>query len=144
MRNHLYHKNKICSATKSIVELTDDIKDYILDNKIYPVAQHFQVEHIAQQRTQRNENTKRTISKALKIACWNQYIGAEKGQAKCVCCNVQTINQHHFHCGHVVAHALGGKVLLDNLRPICDICNHSMGTMDMREFAKTQFDVDIK
>lgn len=145
MRNHLYHKNKMCPATKSIVELTDDIRDYVLDNKIYPVAQQFQIEYITQQKTmQKTQVPKRAISKSLKVACWNTYIGADKGQAKCVCCNIHFITQHHFHCGHIVAEAHGGKVLLENLRPICDICNHSMGTMDMREFAKTQFNVEIQ
>lgn len=35
MRNHLYKKIKLCPALKSNTELTDDIKDFILANRIY-------------------------------------------------------------------------------------------------------------
>jgi 5-methylcytosine-specific restriction endonuclease McrA len=143
MRNHLYSKNKICPAVKAVIDLSNSIKDYILDNKIYPVATNLRVEQIMQT-TPKLRTSKKPISKALKIACWNKYIGEEVGKAKCVCCNLHFITQHHFHCGHVIAEAQGGKVLLENLRPICAICNHSMGTMDMQQFAKTQFDVDIQ
>lgn len=35
MRNHLYKKQKPCRATHEVIELTDAIKQHILDNKIY-------------------------------------------------------------------------------------------------------------
>ena len=35
MRNHFYKKNKSCPATQNTMDLTDEIKEYILDNKIY-------------------------------------------------------------------------------------------------------------
>lgn len=133
MYNHFFKKSKSCPATKRLIELTDEVKNYVLNNKIY-------WENLPQTAT----SLKSTISKALKVACWNQYIGAEKGQAKCICCNLQPITQHHFHCGHVVAEAQGGKTELSNLRPVCDICNLSMRTTDMRLFAQTQFGVNIE
>lgn len=37
MRNHLYKKLKSCRATDNVIELTDEIKQHILDNKIYKV-----------------------------------------------------------------------------------------------------------
>lgn len=144
MRHHLFNKNKACPATKHVIDLTESIKDYVLNNKIYPVSTQFCVEHMAQNIVPKTQVSKRPISKALKIACWNRFIGEEVGKAKCVCCNLHSITQHHFHCGHVLAEAQGGKVLLENLRPICAICNHSMGTMNMRQFALTQFNVDIQ
>ena len=33
-----------------------------------------------------------------------------------------------WHCGHVVAHKNGGKVILENLRPVCKGCNWEMRT----------------
>lgn len=134
MYNHFYKKIKPCPATRQVMELTNEVKEYILENKLYwelvtsKVATHSKI----------------PISKALKIVCWNKYIGEDIGKAKCVCCNLHTITQHHFHCGHVLAESQGGKVSLENLRPICAVCNHSMGTMNMRQFAKTQFDVDLQ
>jgi hypothetical protein len=35
MRDHLYKRKKICPATKMVLELTDEIKNHILDNRIY-------------------------------------------------------------------------------------------------------------
>lgn len=35
MRYHLYKNKKTCPATKNVIELTDEIKQHILDNRIY-------------------------------------------------------------------------------------------------------------
>jgi 5-methylcytosine-specific restriction endonuclease McrA len=83
------------------------------------------------------------ISQAIRIVCWNTYIGEEIGKTSCLCCKTNYITQHNFHCGHVVAEANGGKVHVENLRPICAVCNNSMGTMDMQEFALENFNVHI-
>jgi 5-methylcytosine-specific restriction endonuclease McrA len=86
---------------------------------------------------------KSKISQAIRIVCWNTYIGEEIGKTSCLCCKTNYITQHNFHCGHVVAEANGGKVQIENLRPICAVCNNSMGTMDMKEFALENFNVEI-
>lgn len=82
---------------------------------------------------------KRGIPKSLKKACWDKYIGPDKGIATCLCCNHQNIRQIEFHCGHVIAEKNGGETKLPNLRPICAQCNLSMTTMDMYEFQKKYF-----
>ena len=79
---------------------------------------------------------KKTIPKAMKRLVWNTYIGDEVGKALCTCCNHVYIHQIEFHCGHVISEAQGGKITLDNLRPICAQCNLSMRTMNMDEFKK--------
>ena len=42
-----------------------------------------------------------------------------------------------FHCGHVIAEKNGGSIEITNLRPICQICNSSMGTTNMDVFVKS-------
>jgi hypothetical protein len=37
------------------------------------------------------------------------------------------INAFNFHTGHNIAESKGGKTTLENLVPICDRCNTSMG-----------------
>ncbi len=86
---------------------------------------------------------KTKISQAIRIVCWNTYIGEEIGKSYCLCCKSNHITQHNFHCGHVVAEANGGKVQIENLRPICAVCNNSMGTMNMTEFARDNFNIEI-
>ena len=35
IRRHFYNLKKICPAIKNNIELTDEIKEYILNNRIY-------------------------------------------------------------------------------------------------------------
>jgi len=42
----------------------------------------------------------------------------------------------NFHCGHVVSEINGGELEPENLKPICQSCNSSMGTTNMNEFIK--------
>jgi len=75
-----------------------------------------------------------TIPKAVKSKVWDLYIGKQNGIGKCQCCKTRDIEALHFECGHIISEAHGGKVKIDNLRPICSQCNRSMGTMNMDEF----------
>lgn len=67
---------------------------------------------------------------------WNTYVGAQRGEAYCYCCGSTRISPFHFECGHVVARARGGLDSVENLRPICGLCNRSMGTSDLHEFQR--------
>jgi hypothetical protein len=82
------------------------------------------------------KNKKKYIPIALKTSVWNKYIGEEIGKTKCLCCNDRDITQLHFDCGHIIAEVNGGKMHIDNLRPICGRCNKSMGIKNMNEFSK--------
>jgi hypothetical protein len=64
---------------------------------------------------------------------WFNYIG-ETMNGKCTCCNVNNISFINFDCGHVISERLGGANTLNNLRPICRLCNNSMGIKNMNEF----------
>lgn len=94
---------------------------------------------------QNNININPTIKKkskvhhALRKIVWNTYIGDNVCSTKCPCCNITIISPFEFHCGHVIARSQGGSDTLDNLRPICCVCNMAMGTMDMREFVKVTY-----
>lgn len=79
---------------------------------------------------------KKTIPKVVRDLAWNKWVGEDVAKTKCFCCGVNEIRMNKFHCGHVVAEAKGGKTTVDNLRPICQACNLSMGTEDLFEFRK--------
>ena len=55
---------------------------------------------------------------------------------KCQCCLRETITIGNFNCGHIKAHVNNGPSSLENLVPICTLCNTSMGKYDLKEFIK--------
>ena len=75
-----------------------------------------------------NNYTKKSIPKALREQVWLHYFG-KKYEYSCYipwCKN--NINVFDFHVGHNIPESKGGTLSLDNLRPICSRCNHSMGS----------------
>jgi hypothetical protein len=79
----------------------------------------------------------------IKTLVWNEYIGHDVNDNKCLCCKKEKINVRNFHCGHVIAESKGGDLTIKNLRPICAPCNQAMGTMSMNEFTKTFFGWEV-
>lgn len=78
---------------------------------------------------------KQSISKALRWAVWEQWVG-QSWSGLCACCS-QTIDVKNFVSAHVQAEAKGGATAVHNLRPTCANCNLSMGTRHMLEFMQT-------
>lgn len=77
---------------------------------------------------------KKYIPKTLKIKVWDFYIGENNGTGLCLCCNEEKIKALHFECGHVISEFNGGKLCVENLRPICSRCNRSIGSKNMDQF----------
>jgi len=133
MTNHYYNQKKPCPAICNDIVITDEIKLYVLDNRIYrvPVA--------IQPRQTPKPKGKSVNPKSLRIKVWDVNIGLDHGRAKCLCCESTEITQFDFDCGHIVAEACGGPTKLDNLLPICSSCNRSMHNMNLYEFKKQKF-----
>jgi hypothetical protein len=98
--------------------------DKIVDDKI--------VDDITKKTTKKTP--KKSIPATLKRKVWNKYIGEDIGKSTCLCCKLSTITQLSFNCGHIIAESKGGELKMDNLKPICQSCNSSMGTMNMDEY----------
>ena len=79
---------------------------------------------------------KKSIPLSLKALVWNKYIGEEKGVGNCQCCRKNVIKQISFHCGHIISERNGGSTTLNNLIPLCQTCNLSMGRQNMNDFVK--------
>jgi hypothetical protein len=80
---------------------------------------------------------KKYIPKKIKQLVWNKYIGEIHGIGPCHCCKITEISQMNFHCGHIISEFDGGATILDNLAPVCALCNLSMGKTNMNVFMKT-------
>ena len=71
---------------------------------------------------------KQNIPKNIRMIVWNHYIGEDIIKHKCLCCKKVTISNTNFDVGHVLSEKNSGTHEINNLRPICFSCNHSMGT----------------
>ena len=89
---------------------------------------------VGQPATSRTKGGK--VPSAIRMLVWNKYVGEDTPRAKCWCCRSKTMTVFDFHCGHVVSAAGGGDATVRNLRPVCALCNGSMGTRDMNEFIR--------
>lgn len=81
---------------------------------------------------------RKTIPKNIKNNVWDKYIGIDKGIGQCYCCKKE-IDSKHFECGHIIAHANGGATTVENMRPLCSVCNKSIGKQNMNEFIEIYF-----
>jgi 5-methylcytosine-specific restriction endonuclease McrA len=70
----------------------------------------------------------------VRVIVWNHYIGEDIIKHKCLCCKKVTISNTNFEVGHVLSEKCGGTHEINNLRPICFSCNHSMGSENMVDF----------
>jgi 5-methylcytosine-specific restriction endonuclease McrA len=76
---------------------------------------------------------KETIPKTVRNCLWINYF-KDSREGKCCCCKRETISIGNFHAGHIIAESNGGKTSLDNMRPICMLCNISMQRTNMDDF----------
>lgn len=85
---------------------------------------------------------KKRIPSTLRSSVWSSYFGRNM-DGTCQCCKLKNITFENFDCGHIISERLGGSITLDNLKPICRLCNNSMGTQNMNDFMKEYgFDKD--
>ena len=112
----------------------NNVYDFLLDYKqIYKEN----IIIINNEKNKKLKYKKKKISATLKRLVWNKWIGEELGKSKCLCCKITDITQLSFHCGHIIPECNGGELILSNLKPICQNCNSSMGSMNMNDFMKT-------
>lgn len=86
---------------------------------------------------------KQKVPKHVREEIWDCWIGKALGTAPCYCCRKTEISQLNFECGHVEPESKGGKMTIENLRPVCRGCNSSMGQTDMRDYVKMFYNREL-
>ena len=71
---------------------------------------------------------KQHIPKALREQCWVHNFGKIYEHSCYIKWCSNTITVFDFHVGHNIPECKGGKLCLENVKPICSRCNHSMGS----------------
>jgi 5-methylcytosine-specific restriction endonuclease McrA len=82
---------------------------------------------------------RKAIPKAVKSTLWNMHFTENNAKGDCQVCTKE-IKMNDFEAGHIIAASNGGSDNLDNLLPICGLCNRSMGTQNLNEFKKMYFE----
>ena len=77
---------------------------------------------------------KKRIPKKIKTESWDYWIGKDKRNGVCKCCNITKLDITNFTAGHIISESNGGKVTVDNLAPVCSGCNSSMATTNMPQY----------
>ena len=158
MHDHLFRKNKPCCAVKRNIQLTDEIKVYIIQNRIFVPLEDQPVnpatindtinssinkigndinktitESMAKLSVAKKK-TKKKIPQSIRSKVWRQYFNSL--DAQCPLCET-VISFDMFDCGHIKSEKNGGDINLENLIPICAKCNRSMAATDMDEYCRT-------
>ena len=81
-----------------------------------------------------DKKKKQSIPKNVRMIVWNHYIGEDIIKHRCLCCKKVVISNTNFEVGHVISEKNEGTHEINNLRPICFACNHSMGSVNMIDF----------
>lgn len=80
-----------------------------------------------------SRDKRRPIGKAVRMQCWKNKFGDDAANGQCEVCGIK-ISIDKFEAGHIIAQAIGGSDLLDNLVPVCALCNRSMGIENLYEY----------
>lgn len=78
---------------------------------------------------------KEVICKTVRNVLWYIHFGDVR-TAKCKCCLVEDISISCYNVGHVIAEANSGKTSMENLLPMCMLCNTSIGKQNVNDFIK--------
>ena len=119
-----YNQQLAWKNTTIPIEYTE--REEIEAEKIEPVIAH----------AIEKKYSKKNIPKAVKSHIWDHYIGRHINEHRCLCCKKAYIRNTDFVTGHVISEVNGGTLEINNLRPICAVCNNGMGQMNMVDYVK--------
>lgn len=131
--------NKIlCSDHKKNIKNIEFFKEGNI-KKTYNNIQDIKIEDIEKQDLNNDNNEikkskRKNIPQSVRFACWNMYIGKDNANGLCYAGCKNTISIQNFHVGHIVAVKNNGDNNIKNLRPVCQMCNTSIGDMNMDEY----------
>lgn len=91
------------------------------------------IDVIKEQKSEKVNKKKKRIPLAMRVAVWDKYFPKQR-YGECFVCS-REISMEMFECGHVDAESKGGETELANLIPVCSLCNKSMATKNLHDFA---------
>lgn len=119
---------------KQRIELEEKKRQEELERQQAEEEKRLRIELEKQKEKEEKKKKKQAIPKNVRNIVWNHYIGEDIIKHRCLCCKKVLITNTNFEVGHVLSEKNGGTHEINNLRPICGSCNHSMGIENMVEF----------
>lgn len=89
----------------------------------------------------RTFSTKRKPISALKNILFEKYKD-RFNLVNCCLCNTK-LDYRFMNIGHYISHKNGGSDTIDNMRPICQSCNSSLGSMNVIDFIKRYRNIEL-
>lgn len=130
-------EDKLKPKIKSYKEILDQIyfEEYrkIIREKIQEELSNKKIEEIVDKPTI-SKYKKVKIPNIFKRQCWNHWIGEDIGKTLCPVCKLTHITQLNFSCAHILPESKGGKLDIENVRPVCFGCNSSVYTKNLTDF----------
>ena len=114
-------------------KLKDDEEKKLKDDEEKKLKEEEEKKRLDEEKKE-TKKKKQSIPKNVRVIIWNHYIGEDIINHKCLCCKKVTISNTNFEVGHVLSEKNAGTHEINNLRPICFACNHSMGSENMIDF----------
>ena len=139
------YKSEPFSISISKIEKEKQIEKKVKQIEIEPYVPYrekldvqSQIEHYVPEKVYKEKEPykKQKIPKSVRTHVWDLYIGQHINEHRCLCCKKTLIKITSFDVGHVIAESNGGTLEINNLRPICSVCNHAMQSMNMIDFVK--------
>jgi 5-methylcytosine-specific restriction endonuclease McrA len=77
------------------------------------------------------------ITRATKKSSWNAWVecGIDDANTTCPICKAK-LNVWDSHYGHIKSEKNGGDMSVENIIPICMVCNTSIGSKNLDEICK--------
>ncbi len=82
------------------------------------------------------EIKRKNIPKTIKNMLWINTFGKDKSLGNCYICEKE-IHITEFETGHIIPVSKGGSDDISNLKPLCSICNKSVGTDNLDDFKRS-------
>lgn len=126
-------KNSYCDVCDKQLCDTNSLKKHLQSKQHLKV-----VEDKKNSSEEKHQKKRKAIPKAVRTTLWNIHFSEDKAKGNCKVCDGE-IKISNFEAGHIIASASGGTDNLDNLLPLCSLCNKSMGTENLLDFKAKYF-----
>jgi len=104
------------------------------------IADDFQ-KSVSESKDYYTDGKKKDFCNTYRIQVWNHY--NKLPEVVCPCCRITIISNNNFQVGHIHPESKMGRNTIDNLLPVCQTCNNSMGRKHMYTFAWQTYQIPL-